>query len=200
MSQAEQLLSIQKKDSCSNTVAHTENTFNNLHNIQGVKLPTIKIPTFDGKYEDWLEFRDTYLSLIHENESISDIQKYHYLRASLIGSAAQVIRAIEFSSNNYTVAWDTVFNRFNNTSLLINNHIKALFDIEPILKESASKLRNLGDNISKHLKSLEQLAEPVDKWDTLVIFIMAAKLDATTSREWEEYKVDHNRPSLEQFL
>ncbi|KAK9679940.1 hypothetical protein QE152_g39548 [Popillia japonica] len=30
-----------------------------------IKLPTIKLPKFEGKYSNWLEFRDTYESLIH---------------------------------------------------------------------------------------------------------------------------------------
>ncbi|XP_069355024.1 uncharacterized protein [Maniola hyperantus] len=48
-----------------------------------VRLPKINLPHFDGDYQHWLEFRDTYLSLIHNNNSISDINKFHYLRAAL---------------------------------------------------------------------------------------------------------------------
>lgn len=201
MSQAENVLLIHRKPSDLHTDKNpmSEHSFSHNTNTQGVKLPTIKIPTFAGKYDNWLEFRDTYLSLIHENDAISDIQKYHYLRASLVNSAAQVIRSIEFSASNYPVAWDTVFNRYNNTRLLINNHIQAILNFESITKESAGKLRDLSDNISKHLKSLDTLKEPVDKWDTLIIFLMVGKLDPTTSREWEEYKIDKDYPSLQQF-
>ncbi|KAH9638531.1 hypothetical protein HF086_006473 [Spodoptera exigua] len=60
-------------------------------NESSVKLPTIKLPVFDGSYLKWLEFRDTYLSLIHENASIQDINKFHYLRASLEGSASEAL-------------------------------------------------------------------------------------------------------------
>ncbi|KAH1013203.1 hypothetical protein HUJ05_012226 [Dendroctonus ponderosae] len=56
--------------------------------LESVKLPEIKIPKFEGEYYNWLEFRDIFRSLIDNNEYISDIQKYHYLRASLIGTAA----------------------------------------------------------------------------------------------------------------
>ncbi|XP_047538693.1 uncharacterized protein LOC125072211 [Vanessa atalanta] len=60
-----------------------------LTKTNNVKLPTIQLPKFGGRYEDWLEFRDTFVSLIHENQGIVDIQKFHYLRASLEGGAAQ---------------------------------------------------------------------------------------------------------------
>lgn len=37
---------------------------------QLVKLPTIKLPKFSGSYDTWLEFHDTFSSLIHNNDEI----------------------------------------------------------------------------------------------------------------------------------
>ncbi|KAJ8945348.1 hypothetical protein NQ318_009744 [Aromia moschata] len=67
------------------------------------KLPVYS--TFEGKSLEWLEFRDTYVSLIHNNDSLNDVQKFHYLRASLKGPADQIIKSFEFSANNYQSAW-----------------------------------------------------------------------------------------------
>lgn len=153
-----------------------------------VKLPTIQLPKFGGSYERWLEFRDTFSSLIHDNDDIDEINKFHYLRASLEGSAAVVIQSIEFSANNYAVAWKLLCERFDNKRLLIQNHVSALFNIEPITKESSVTLKRVIDQISKNLRALESLGEPVSHWDTLVIYIVTHKLDAKTYREWEECK------------
>lgn len=79
-----------------------------------VKLPDIKLPTFNGSFDGWLEFRDTFESLINQNADLSGIQRYHYLRASLEGKAAEVIKSIEFSEQGYYVAWDALVDRFNN--------------------------------------------------------------------------------------
>ena len=49
--------------------------------LQGIKLPTIAFPEFDGDYMQWLTFRDTFECLIHENDELPAIQKFHYLRA-----------------------------------------------------------------------------------------------------------------------
>ncbi|XP_050555965.1 uncharacterized protein LOC118281405 isoform X1 [Spodoptera frugiperda] len=168
-----------------------------------VKLPTIQLPKFSGLYTNWLEFRDTFSSLVHCNDSIDEINKFHYLRASLEGSAAVVINSIEFSSSNYSVAWQLLCDRFDNKRLLIQNHVSALFNIESIIKESSVALKTLIDLINKDLRALESLGEPVKQWDTLLIYIMTRKLDQKTYREWEECKgrIDKDSPiTFEDFI
>lgn len=157
-----------------------------------VKLPTISLPSFDGRYESWLEFKDTYLSLVHNSTQISSIQKFHYLKSSLVGSAALVIDSLEFSAQNYDIAWELLTTRYDNNRLLVHNHVKALFSIQPMTKESPELLRKLVDTILKNLRALKTLGEPTQHWDTLIIYIVVSKLDTTTEREWEQYKGSQN--------
>ncbi|CAG9135443.1 unnamed protein product [Plutella xylostella] len=168
-------------DACSENVTRASN-----HRL--VKLPTIQLPKFSGSYENWLEFHDTFSSLIHTNDEIDEINKFHYLRASLEGSAAVVIQSFEFSASNYDVAWKVLCERFDNKRLLIQNHVSALFNIDPISRESSVVLKRLIDNLNKNLRALESLGEPVKQWDTLLINIVTHKLDQKTYREWEECK------------
>lgn len=115
-----------------------------------IKLPTIQLPNFKGSYENWLEFHDTFDSLIHKNASINSIQKFHYHRASLSGEAAQVVSSLETLAANYDIAWNLLCERFTNTRLLIHNHTEALFGLQPIQKESSFHLRQMIDNMSKN--------------------------------------------------
>lgn len=155
---------------------------------QLVKLPTISLPTFDGSYEHWLEFRDTFSSLVHSSQEITNIQKFHYLKSSLKGNAQLVIDSLEFSADNYSIAWELLLNRYDNSRLLVHNHVKALFSIQHINNESPAQLRKLIDTILKNLRALKLLGEPTEHWDTLIIYLMVSKLDSTTEREWEQYK------------
>ncbi|KAG7307103.1 hypothetical protein JYU34_007243 [Plutella xylostella] len=180
------------KSTCS---AACSGQFNN------VKLPTINLPKFDGNYLTWLEYRDTFDSLINSNESISNINKFHYLRASLEGNAAVVIKSIEFTSQNYNVAWELLCERFDNKKILINNHLKAIFNFEPIARESHKALRFMIDHITKNLRSLQSLDLPTDSWDILIIYLMSTKIDPVTLRKWEESKNSHtDLPTLKEFL
>jgi hypothetical protein len=42
-----------------------------------VKLPTINLPHFNGEYTEWTVLYDSFLSLIHENAKLENIQKLH---------------------------------------------------------------------------------------------------------------------------
>ncbi|CAH0715181.1 unnamed protein product, partial [Brenthis ino] len=165
-----------------------------------IRLPKIDLPYFDGSYQCWLEFRDTFSSLIHDNNSIDNISKFHYLRAALKGTAAEIIKNMDFKSDQYKLAWDLLCERYDNSRLLINNHVQALFNIEPIVKESSSSIRNLIDVTNKNIRALKILNEPTQYWDTLVIYMMSMKLDSATSRHWEEYRNTLlSSPTLPQF-
>lgn len=164
-----------------------------------VKLPLIQLPVFDGDYSKWLEFKDTFKSLIHDNTRLSGINKLHYLRSSLQGSASVVIKSLEFSNDNYDVAWQLICERFDNKGQLITNHFQDLLSIEALPKESDNLLRNLADHITKHLRALNTLGEPTDNWDSLIVHIFAHKLDSVTLRNWEEVKNRQRSPTLQEF-
>lgn len=194
LAEAQEIISVNSKAKQSSTRGDYESVHSESQQ-NFVKLPTIELPKFSGSYENWLEFHDTFTSLIHENNRITDINKFHYLRASLQGSAAVVIQSIEFSSINYQVAWKLLCERFDNRRLLIQNHVSALFNLTPITKESSATIRHLLDDLNKNLRALESLKEPTEHWDTLLIYIIANKLDQRTYREWEEVKsqLDKNK-------
>lgn len=153
-----------------------------------VRLPIISLPSFDGSYDSWLEYRDTYVSMIHNSEQLDNIQKFHYLRSSLISNAAQVIKSVEFTRENYAVAWELLTNRYDNCKLLIHNHVKAIFSMQSLHKESSFHIRKMIDNVLKNLRALKTLGEPTESWDTLIIYIITSKLDSTIEKEWENYR------------
>lgn len=152
----------------------------------------------NGKYFNWLEFRDTFQSLIHNNSQIGAIQKFHYLRASLESAAAEVMNSLEFSADNYTISWDLICSRYNNTKLLVHNHLKSLFDFPAMTRESCKELRQMLDTLLKHLRSLNNLKLDTTGWDVIIIYIMVGKLDKVSSRFWEEVKLSGD-PTLNEF-
>lgn len=128
--------------------------------------------------------------------SISPIQKYHYLRAALSGEASEVIKSLEFVGENYNAAWELLCDRYNNNRLLIYNHVKSLFSLDSLAHENSTLIRKTIDSVYKHLRALQSVGQPTDKWDTLIIYLIQTKLDPATAREWEEFKGEEI-PSLD---
>lgn len=88
------------------SAVHAESVVGSTSNDQVrsmVKLPPISIPTFDGDYNHWLEFKDIFTALVHDNDTLTNIQRFYYLRASLVKEAAQSIKSLQVSSDNYAL-------------------------------------------------------------------------------------------------
>jgi len=49
-----------------------------------IKLAALNIPVFNGDYADWISFHDIFVALIHTNINLTPIQKFFYLRSSLV--------------------------------------------------------------------------------------------------------------------
>ena len=56
-----------------------------------VKLPKLEVRKFSGKLEEWQEFWDSFESAIHSNDSLSNEDKFSYLRGLLLKPARSAI-------------------------------------------------------------------------------------------------------------
>lgn len=68
----------------------------------------------------------------------------------------------------------------------MQNHLKAIFAISAITKESFGPLRKLLDQSTQHLQSLAALNQPPEKrFDDLIVHLISDKFDNNTPRQWE---------------
>ena len=65
----------------------------NFKRNDGVKLPKINLKTFSGEPLDWISFKETFEAAVHNNESITNIEKVTYLKTYLDKFALQAIQA-----------------------------------------------------------------------------------------------------------
>ncbi|CAI6363726.1 unnamed protein product [Macrosiphum euphorbiae] len=163
-----------------------------------MKLPRINLPEFDGEYENWQCYRDTFSVMIH-NARIPAVEKFQYLRLSLKGLAAQLIESLEVTEGNYLVAWNLVQERFENKRLIVQTHVSKLFAVNKLKNESASATRSFFDIFSRHLGALKAIGEPVDEWSTLLVHIASSKLDDKSLMEWETSRKDTSVPTWNEF-
>lgn len=84
-----------------------------------IKLPVITLPKFDGKFDEWISFEDTFKALVHNNSKVQPVQKFNYLKSCLSGSAAQVIHSLSSTDENYEIASNLLIERFSNKRIII---------------------------------------------------------------------------------
>lgn len=92
-----------------------------------MKLPDIKLPSFDGKYEDWPAFKDNFKASIGNHSSLSGAMKLHYLKHSTTGQAASLIKSFMAADGNYQEAWNLLDQQCNNEREIISSLVKKTF-------------------------------------------------------------------------
>ncbi|XP_055604311.1 uncharacterized protein LOC129752562 [Uranotaenia lowii] len=152
-----------------------------------IRLPDVKLPVFNGSLEQWLNFHDLFVSLVHSSSDLSNIQKFYYLRSSLSGDALKLIQTIAISANNYPVAWNLLVEHFQNPLRVKQTYVDSLFEFSQLKKESASDLHSLVERFEANVRILKQLGERTEYWDVLLIRMLSIRLDSTTRRDWEEF-------------
>ncbi|XP_055632717.1 uncharacterized protein LOC129773168 [Toxorhynchites rutilus septentrionalis] len=176
----------------------------NQHSIhEHVRLPQIKLQTFDGNIDEWLSFRDLYLSLIHCKTDLPDVEKLHYLKGCLVGEARSLIDSLAITKANYQIAWDALMKRYNDSKMLKRRQVQALFNLPSVTRESVAELQSLLEAFESIVKTLDQLVQPADYKDLLLLDVLCSRMDPTTRRSWEEHSTpkEHNTiEDLTEFL
>ena len=152
------------------------------HSSTHIKLPVISLPTFEGETSSWLHYRDTFEALIVTNNALSNIQKFHYLTASLKGEAKGVISNLQITNENFFVAWMLVTQHYNNQRLISMMHVKNLCCLPAAKKSDASSLRQLINHVSSRMNALQALTLNVPIQDLMLNDLLLSALDAETTR------------------
>ncbi|XP_033213939.1 uncharacterized protein LOC117171003 [Belonocnema kinseyi] len=68
---------------------------------RNLKLPQTVLPTFSGKMEEWLSFKDTFRTMIHNHNDLSNVEKLQYLKSVLKDEALRKIQVFSITEENY---------------------------------------------------------------------------------------------------
>ena len=158
-----------------------------------IKLPPIDLPTFDGNYANWCSFDDAFCAFVDKNDSLSDVQKLCYLRSQLKGEAFELIRFLETTAQNYTVAFNIVRDRFNHHRRIVYSHVNTLLNIK------FSTAKSFINTIDQHMQCLSSLNIQLKDYHALLVPLFVSKLDPKLSREWESKIVSYPRSTLPSY-
>ena len=121
---------------------------------QSHRLPKLALPTFSGNILEWQTFWDSYESAVHQNPSLTNVQKFNYLKAQLQDEALESITGFALSNANYDEAVSVLIERFGQTDKIINAYMQALLEI-PQPRSQLASLRKFYDKMEGYVKGLE---------------------------------------------
>ena len=66
----------------SSNVPKKDENMSNVTNTStgGMKLPKMALPEFQGKFDEWLQFRDMYEQMVHNNITLSKVEKVYVVQ------------------------------------------------------------------------------------------------------------------------
>ncbi|XP_067208518.1 uncharacterized protein [Linepithema humile] len=149
-----------------------------------IKLPEASLPNFDGRYENWLSFKNTFLAMIDIRTDLSDIEKLQYLQSALTGEAANKIKILSIIGSNYAKAWELLKRAYEVKRILISRHLSSLLNLPTLERETTDGLSRLADDAQQHVASLAALG--INVGSEILVNLLESKLPRNTAEKWEE--------------
>ncbi|GFW01667.1 uncharacterized protein TNCV_4085821 [Trichonephila clavipes] len=154
------------------SLTRLENTFDeiNTRNEISIRLPKLSIPQFNGQFKDWINFKDLFVSTVHSQVSISNVEKFQYLKGLLTNEPASLIKHMPISYDSYE-ARQKLLDRYDNKKQTIQSLIKTFLDQKPISEANCFNLRKSLDTSDEYLRELNALGDQASSKDCWLIYL-----------------------------
>jgi hypothetical protein len=138
-------------------------------------------------------------AMVHNNETLTGIQKFHYLKSSLTGEAEEFVSSLAMTSSNYTIAWQRMIERYDNKRLIATCHVRHILELKQMNKESANEIVELV-NSSNNINTLEALKINTLLSDVIISQVVTQKLEPEVGRHGNLKLNDTPFPPLSEFI
>jgi hypothetical protein len=92
---------------------------------------------------------------------------------------------LPITADNFKVAWGTICNRYDNPKLIATAHVKALFSLPSVSKDSVADLRDLLNQLGSNLNAIEALDLETPLHEVLLSQLVLERIDEHSRKEWE---------------
>ena len=141
------------------------------------KLPKLEVKKFSGKLQDWQEFWDSFESSIDGNESLSEVDKFSYLKSLLYEPARSTIAGFALTGANYAAAVQVLKNQYGKGIAIQRAHINDLLQLPPVFSDrDIPRLRKLFDDCEAHFRGLQALRVDKNTYSSVVVAASMHKL------------------------
>ncbi|XP_045481555.1 uncharacterized protein LOC123685743 [Harmonia axyridis] len=145
---------------------------------------SIELETGHIEYDERAYFEENYFCL--EAQALDLIAKHSALESGSVYSN-NPMSSLKLPPLTVPDFHGSCTQRYDNKRVIIHTHLKLILELPPVEHESHFYLRKLLDNFNENIRSLKALDQPIELWDTLLVYILSSKLDSVTKKEWEQF-------------
>ena len=109
--------------------------------------------------------------------SLSEVQKFFYLKSPLTDEAPSVIKGLPITHGNYLEAIDLLNERFGQTHKIVNVYMQALLEL-PRPTSHVSSLRSFQEKLETYISGLQSFGQGQESFGNLFIPVILQKLPA----------------------
>lgn len=149
-----------------------------------LKLPTLQLPPFSGKYTDWNSFIQQFNASYHTNQSLTPVQKLQHLLTLLQGPARDIIKHLPITDENYERALELLKKRFENRRAIFINCMQELQSIGRSKNETVNGLQNLHTIVQETIQTFKNCG--IETADPILAYLATEKLPDDTRKEFEK--------------
>lgn len=161
------------------------------------RLPDIPLPKFDGRLKNWPVFCDRFVTSIHSDPDLADVDKFYFLLGCLNEDPAEVLRGITVSANTYNLAWDTLVHRFDKPRSLASDIIDELLSAPMSNQENSHSLTEFLNRFDEGVAVLQSLEIP--DLGSFILFVLASRTLPLASRKLFEAENSATFPSFDEL-
>ena len=152
---------------------HNNSSVSSNPNDSHAKLPKLNLDKFNGELLSWQSFWDQYSVATHTNSSLSDIEKFNYLRSYLTEATGECIKVLPLTSANYQKVVEILKERYGNKQILISSYMDVLVKLPKAdNKKHRDKLRKIYNSLETSVRNLADLGVVITSYGTLLISII----------------------------
>ncbi|XP_014219026.1 uncharacterized protein LOC106647235 [Copidosoma floridanum] len=137
-------------------------------------LPRVDLPRFSRSREDWPHIRAVFKALVHNKAEIFLAIKHHFLQTQVKGEAADWMKNIPLTSENYNQAWTTVVDYYDNKRRLVSSYVNSTLNAPSMKNSSSVELKQLISQTLRPLATLDNLDRAEHSLGDLFIGIVSS--------------------------
>ena len=167
--------SIFSKSNVENSSVHTNSTTSSSVSSNPNDSHTkLTLDKFNGELLSWQSFWDQYSVAIHTNGSLSDIEKFNYVRSYLTDlTTGECIKGLSLTSASYQKAVEILKERYGNKQILISSYMDVLVKLPKADNmKDIDKLRKIYNSLETSVRNLADLGVEITSYGTLLISII----------------------------